>query len=74
MLIKLVQLKKSKYFFQHESCVRDSLILFSVFLRQKVTLDENVNFTDHPPGILWIPNLESFGFRIEHLSPASGLL
>ena len=32
---------------QYESCVRDSVVLFSVFVRQKVTVNENVSFTDY---------------------------
>ena len=40
---------------QYESCVRDSLVLFSVFVRQKVTFNENVGFTDYTSG-LRLPN------------------
>ena len=40
---------------QYESCVRDSLVLFSVFVRQKVTVNENVSFTDYTSG-LRLPN------------------
>ena len=42
--------------------VTDSLVLFSVFLRQKITLNENWNFADHASGMLLIPNQEFFGF------------
>ena len=31
---------------QCESCVRDFLVLFSVFVRQKVTITENITFSD----------------------------
>ena len=31
---------------QCESCVRDFLVLFSVFVRQKVTITENITFAD----------------------------
>ena len=44
---------KRKYFYsnhQYESCVRDSLVLFSVFLRQKVTINENLSFRDYTSG------------------------
>ena len=41
--------------YQDESCVRDPLVLFSVFLRKKVTVNENASFTDYMPG-LRIPN------------------
>ena len=30
----------------HESCVRDFLVLFSVFVRQKVTVTEDITFAD----------------------------
>ena len=40
---------------QYESCVRDSLVLFSVFVRQKVTVNENVSFT-HYTSELRLPN------------------
>ena len=30
-----------------KNCVRDFLVLFSVFVRQKVTINENVSFTDY---------------------------
>ena len=36
---------------QCESCVRDFLVLFSVFLRQKVTITENITFADSVSGI-----------------------
>ena len=32
---------------QCESCVRDFLVLFSVFVRQKVTINEKISFTDY---------------------------
>ena len=32
---------------QCESCVRDFLVLFSVFVKRKVAINENVSFTDH---------------------------
>ena len=38
----------SKHYY--ESCVRDSLDLFSVFVRQKVTVNQNVSFTDYTSG------------------------
>ena len=34
-----------------ESCVRDFLVLFSVFVRYKVAIDENMSFTDYVSGI-----------------------
>ena len=34
-----------------ESCVRDFLVLFSVFVRQKVTITENITFADSLSGI-----------------------
>ena len=37
---------------QRESCVRDFLVLFSVFVRQKVTIPENITFADSVSGIL----------------------
>ena len=42
-----------KYFYskQCESCVRDSLVLFSVFVRQNVTITENITFADSVSGI-----------------------
>ena len=43
----------SKY--QYENCVRDYLVLFSVFVRQKVTVNENVSFTDYTSGFR-LPN------------------
>ena len=36
---------------QCESCVRDFLVLFSVFVRQKVTFTENITFADSVSGI-----------------------
>ena len=36
---------------QCESCVRDFLVLFSVFVRQKVTITENITFADSVSGI-----------------------
>ena len=36
---------------QCESCVRDFLVLFSVFVRQKVTVTENITFADSVSGI-----------------------
>ena len=33
-----------------KSCVREFLILFAVFVRYKVTVDENVSFTDYVSG------------------------
>ena len=43
-----------KYFYskqQCESCVRDFLVLFSVFVRQKVTITEKITFADSVSGI-----------------------
>ena len=40
---------------EYESCVRDSLVLFSVFVRQKVTVNENLSFVDYASG-LRLPN------------------
>ena len=43
-----------KYFYskqQCESCVRDFLVLFSVFVRQKVPITENITFADSVSGI-----------------------
>ena len=37
------------------SCVRDFLVFFSVFVGEKVTVNENVSFTDHASGIR-LPN------------------
>ena len=34
-----------------ESCVRDFLVLFSVFVRQKFTITENITFRDSVSGI-----------------------
>ena len=36
---------------QCESCVRDFLVLFSVFVRQKVTITENITFAGSVSGI-----------------------
>ena len=36
---------------QCESCVRDFLVLFLVFVRQKVTINENITFPDSVSGI-----------------------
>ena len=36
---------------QCESCVRDFLVLFSVFVNQKVTITENITFADSVSGI-----------------------
>ena len=36
---------------QYESCVRDSLVLFSVFVKEKVTINENISFTDYTSGL-----------------------
>ena len=47
--------KNSTFIQQYESCVRDFLVLFSVFVSKKVTINENVNFTDHASGI-WLPD------------------
>ena len=33
-----------------KSCVREFLILFAAFVRYKVTVDENVSFTDYVSG------------------------
>ena len=44
--------KKYLYSKQYcESCVRDFLVLFSVFVRQKVTVTENITFADSVSGI-----------------------
>ena len=46
---------KKQYFYskhQYESCVRDSILLFPVFVRQKVTDDENVSCTEYKYGPL----------------------
>ena len=44
--------KKYLYSKQYcESCVRDFLVLFSVFVRQKVTITENITFADSLSGI-----------------------
>ena len=37
--------------FTYESCVRDFLFLFSVFVKSKVIVNENVSFIDHASGI-----------------------
>ena len=45
-------LKKYLYSKQYcENCVRDFLVLFSVFVRQKVTVTENITFADSLSGI-----------------------
>ena len=36
---------------QYESCVRDPLVLFSVFVKEKVTINENISFTDYTSGL-----------------------
>ena len=36
---------------QCESCVRDFLVLLSVFVRQKITITENITFRDSVSGI-----------------------
>ena len=36
---------------QSENCVRDFLLLFSVFVRKRVTITENITFTDSVSGI-----------------------
>ena len=41
-------LNSEKYY---ESYVREFLVLFSVFIRQKVTINENVSITDHVFGL-----------------------
>ena len=41
-------MKKTIY---SESCVRDFLVLFSVFVRKKVTITENITFADSVSGI-----------------------
>ena len=44
--------KKSAFTQSHsEGCVRDFLVLFSVFVIQKVAINENVSFTDYASGI-----------------------
>ena len=37
--------------YQNESCVRDFLFLFSVLVREKATINENVSITDHVSGM-----------------------
>ena len=49
-LQKINILCKKQYFYskhEYEICVRDSLVLFSVFVKQNVTVNENVSFTDY---------------------------
>ena len=53
----------SKY--QYENCVRDYLVLFSVFVRQKVTVNENVSFTDYTPG-LRLPNCSKLAINLKN--------
>ena len=51
---KLVFFVQKKYLYskqQCESCIRDFLVLFSVFVRQKVTVNENLSFTNSASGI-----------------------
>ena len=36
---------------QCQSCVRDFLVLFSVFVKRKITFNENISFTDCASGI-----------------------
>ena len=40
---------------QCESCVTDFLVLFSVFVRQKFTITENITFADSVSG-MWLPD------------------
>ena len=42
-----------------ESFVRDFLVLFSVFVRQKVTVNKKITFTDYPSGIQ-LPDCSKF--------------
>ena len=63
MLISAFFCKKSAVFSKNstftynkdEGCVRAFLVLFSVFLKQKFTVNENVSVTDHTSGI-WLQN------------------
>ena len=51
---KLAFFFRKKYLYskqQCESCVRGFLVLFSVFVRQKVTVTENITFPDSVSGI-----------------------
>ena len=53
-LQKIIVFCPKKYLYskqQCESCVRDFLVLFSVFVRQKVTITENITFADSVSGI-----------------------
>ena len=53
-LQKISVFSPKKYLYskqQCESCVRDFLVLFSVFVRQKVTITENITFADSMSGI-----------------------
>ena len=48
-LQKISVFSSKKYLYskqQRESCVRDFLALFSVFIRKKVTVTENITFAD----------------------------
>ena len=50
--IAFFYLKKYLYSKQYcENCVRDFLVLFSVFVRQKVTVTENITFANSLSGI-----------------------
>ena len=57
-LTKIVPYSKQYY----EICVKDFLDLFSVFVSEKVTINENVSFTNH---VLQV--LQTFNFTLEHL-------
>ena len=45
-----------------ESCVRDILVLFTVFLRQKVTINENISFIDYASEIQ-LPDWSKFAIK-----------
>ena len=60
LLMSAFFLEKSSVFYQKmylcskqqcESCVRDFLVLFSAFVKQKVTITENITFADSVAGI-----------------------
>ena len=51
---KLAFLVQKKYLYSKqyfESCARDFLVLFLVFVKQKVAINENINFADSLSGI-----------------------
>ena len=50
---------------QCESCVRDFLVLFSFFVRQKVTITENISFADSVSRI-WPPDCSKLAKNLKN--------